>query len=95
MCANRPEDVIYQRLKILLAADETEFDVSVVDLSPEDEKTLNIALNKISGEWDETALCLLRWYKTNLFFNPYLKKILPAKRQQYYNSATLGRGGQR
>ena len=45
----------HQRLKILLAADETELDVSVVDLSPEDEKALNIALNKITGEWGETA----------------------------------------
>lgn len=46
----------HQRLKILLAAGETELDVSVVNLSEADEKALNIALNKIAGEWDTTAL---------------------------------------
>lgn len=46
----------HQRLKILLAAGETELDVSVVNLSEADEKALNIALNKIAGEWDTAAL---------------------------------------
>ena len=46
----------HQRLKILLAAGETELDVSVVNLSDTDEKALNIALNKIAGEWDTAAL---------------------------------------
>ena len=46
----------HQRLKILLAAGETELDVSVVNLSDADEKALNIALNKIEGEWDTAAL---------------------------------------
>ena len=46
----------HQRLKILLAAGETELDVSVVNLSDADEKALNIALNKIVGEWDTAAL---------------------------------------
>lgn len=46
----------HQRLKILLAAGETELEVSVVNLSDADEKALNIALNKIAGEWDTEAL---------------------------------------
>ncbi len=46
----------HQRLKILLAAGETELDGSVVNLSDADEKALNIALNKIVGEWDTAAL---------------------------------------
>lgn len=46
----------HQRLKILIAAGETELDVSVVNLSEADEKALNIALNKIEGEWDPAAL---------------------------------------
>lgn len=46
----------HQRLKILLAAGETELDVSVVNLSDADEKALNIALNKIAGEWDTATL---------------------------------------
>lgn len=46
----------HQRLKILIASGAQEVDVSVVDLSPTDEKALNIALNKISGEWDSEKL---------------------------------------
>ena len=46
----------HQRLKVLIAAGETELDVSVVNLSDADEKALNIALNKIAGEWDTAAL---------------------------------------
>lgn len=46
----------HQRLKILLAGGETELDVSVVNLSEPEEKALNIALNKIAGEWDTEAL---------------------------------------
>lgn len=49
----------HQRLKVLIAAGETELDVSVVDLPLEEEKALNVALNKISGEWDEGALSKL------------------------------------
>ncbi|MDT2753092.1 site-specific DNA-methyltransferase [Enterococcus thailandicus] len=36
-----------------------EIEVSVVDLSLEKEKSLNIALNKISGQWDEDKLAIL------------------------------------
>jgi ParB-like chromosome segregation protein Spo0J len=42
----------HQRLKILKELGYTDVDVSVVDLPPAKEKALNIALNKISGEWD-------------------------------------------
>lgn len=49
----------HQRLKILLAAGETELEVSVVNLPEAEEKALNIALNKISGEWDEEGLSAL------------------------------------
>lgn len=47
----------HQRYKVL--RDEARFthvDVSVVDLAPAKEKALNVALNKISGEWDESKL---------------------------------------
>ncbi len=46
----------HQRLKILKARGDTEVDVSVVNLSETDEKALNIALNKIHGEWDKRLL---------------------------------------
>jgi len=42
----------HQRLKVLLDQGIETTDVVVVDLSPEDERTLNIALNKITGEFD-------------------------------------------
>lgn len=46
----------HQTLKVLKNLGLTEADVSVVDLDESHEKALNIALNKISGEWDEAKL---------------------------------------
>lgn len=46
----------HQRLAVLKELGEKETDVSVVDLTAEDEKLLNIALNKIKGEWDYDRL---------------------------------------
>ena len=37
----------------------TEVDCVVVELDVEHEKALNVALNKISGEWDNDKLALL------------------------------------
>jgi len=42
----------HQRLKILKEMGIEKVEVSVVDLSEVKEKALNLALNKISGEWD-------------------------------------------
>jgi DNA modification methylase len=49
----------HQRFKILSARGDREVFCSVVDLSPKKEKALNIALNKISGQWDEQRLASL------------------------------------
>lgn len=49
----------HQRLAVLVAAGATEVDVSVVDLPPEQEKLLNLALNRISGDWDPDRLAAL------------------------------------
>jgi len=49
----------HQRLKILQAKGIKEAYVSIVDLPPEKEKALNIALNKISGDWDKAKLAEL------------------------------------
>jgi len=46
----------HQRLKILKDEGEAKIKVSVVDLNDSQEKALNIALNKISGDWDEEKL---------------------------------------
>jgi DNA modification methylase len=49
----------HQRLTVLRDMGATEADVSVVDLDEGREKALNVALNKISGDWDEKALAEL------------------------------------
>ncbi|MCH8824632.1 MAG: DNA modification methylase [Planctomycetes bacterium] len=49
----------HQRLKVLIEQGAIEVDVSVVDLPPEKEKALNIALNRISGDWDPLKLAQL------------------------------------
>lgn len=46
----------HQRLKVLKAQGYTEVSVSVVDLDEQKEKALNVALNKIGGDWDEAKL---------------------------------------
>lgn len=46
----------HQRLNVLRDLGYTEVDVAVVDLDKNDEKALNIALNKIAGEWDDEKL---------------------------------------
>lgn len=49
----------HQRLKVLQTLGYTEIDCVVVELDSEKEKALNIALNKISGDWDKDKLALL------------------------------------
>lgn len=46
----------HQRIKILLEEGVKEFEVSVVDLDEKREKVLNMALNRIQGDWDFTKL---------------------------------------
>ena len=46
----------HQRLKVLLDMGVTQIDCVVVDLEPEREKALNVALNRIQGDWDEGKL---------------------------------------
>ncbi|OMC76514.1 transcriptional regulator [Paenibacillus odorifer] len=47
----------HQRYKVLLNEQGcTELAVSVVNLDPEQERLLNLALNKVSGRWDDEAL---------------------------------------
>ncbi|OBS84086.1 site-specific DNA-methyltransferase [Bacillus pumilus] len=46
----------HQRFKVLMEDNPSEILVSVVSLNDQDEKALNVALNKISGHWDENKL---------------------------------------
>ena len=49
----------HQRLKVLMDMGMTEVDCVVVAMEEEKEKARNIALNKISGDWDKDKLALL------------------------------------
>lgn len=49
----------HQRLKVLQREGISEIDCVVIDMDTEKEKALNIALNKISGDWDTDKLALL------------------------------------
>lgn len=49
----------HQRLKVLLNTGITEVECVVIEMDEEKEKALNIALNKISGDWDKDKLALL------------------------------------
>ena len=46
----------HQRLSVLKNLGETEAECVVVELNENDEKALNIAMNKVTGEWDEQML---------------------------------------
>ena len=49
----------HQRLKVLADLGHTEVDCVVVELDETREKALNVALNKIRGDWDDNKLALL------------------------------------
>jgi len=49
----------HQRMEVLRDLGYQEAEVVVVDLPLEREQTLNLALNKIQGDWDETKLAAL------------------------------------
>jgi DNA modification methylase len=46
----------HQRIDALVASGVKETDVIVVNLDADNEKMLNVALNKVSGEWDDQKL---------------------------------------
>ena len=49
----------HQRLKVLIDMSITEVECVVVEMDESKEKALNVALNKISGDWDKDKLALL------------------------------------
>ena len=49
----------HQRFKIFVDMNKKEVDCVVVEMDEEKEKALNIALNKINGEWDNDKLAML------------------------------------
>ena len=49
----------HQRLSVLKHMGETEAECVVVELDALNERALNVAMNKVSGEWDEDLLAEL------------------------------------
>ena len=49
----------HQRLSVMKMLGIEEAECAIVDLPPEKEKALNIAMNRISGEWDEKKLAFV------------------------------------
>ena len=45
----------HQRLKVLIDMGVSEVECVIVEMDEEKEKALNVALNKISGEWDKVS----------------------------------------
>jgi ParB-like chromosome segregation protein Spo0J len=59
LVVNKRNNIIiggHQRLKVLKDLGYKNIDIVYVDLNDADEKALNIALNKISGDWDAEKL---------------------------------------
>lgn len=49
----------HQRLAILRARGETAVEFATVDLNDDDERRLNIVMNRVTGRWDDTKLATL------------------------------------
>ena len=69
----------HQRLKVLMDMGVTEVECVVVELDEEREKALNIALNKISGDWDKDKLMLLISDLQGADFDVFLTGFDPAE----------------
>lgn len=78
----------HQRLKVLKDLGYTDIDVVYVDLDEKDEKALNIALNKISGEWDAEKLeDLLRELSEDTNFDVELTGFTNAEIDELFGTA--------
>ena len=78
----------HQRLKVLIDMGMTEVDCVVVELSEEKEKALNVALNKISGEWDNDKLALLIADLQGADFDVSLTGFEPAELESLFREDT-------
>lgn len=69
----------HQRLKVLTEMGETEIDCVVVELDKNNEKALNVALNKVNGSWDNEKLAELLTDLTDSAFDISLTGFEPAE----------------
>lgn len=78
----------HQRLKVLKDLGYKDIDVVYVDLNETDEKALNIALNKISGDWDAEKLeDLLREISLDTDFDVELTGFTSSEIETLFNGS--------
>lgn len=80
----------HQRLKVLMDLGFTEVDCVVVELPDEKEKALNVALNKISGDWDKDKLALLISDLQGADFDVSLTGFDPAEIDDLFKQSVKG-----
>ena len=75
----------HQRYKILKSQGVTETEVIIVELDEEKEKLLNLALNKIRGQWDMTKLSELlnEFDEEQLSFTGFSAEEIEALTEEY------------
>ena len=78
----------HQRLKVLLDMGVTEVECVIVELNDNKEKALNVALNKISGEWDKDKLTLLISDLQGADFDVTLTGFDPAELDDLFEAST-------
>lgn len=77
----------HQRLKVLIDMGITEVECVVVEMDEDKEKALNIALNKISGDWDKDKLALLISDLQGADFDVSLTGFAPAEIDALFKDA--------
>jgi DNA modification methylase len=75
----------HQRLTVAMGLGYTEVPCAVVNIDKTREKALNIALNKITGEWDENLLADLLKDLDAADFNTELTGFDPPEMEQLFN----------
>ena len=77
----------HQRLKVLMDMGITEVECVIIEMDEEKEKALNIALNKISGDWDKDKLALLISDLQGVDFDVSLTGFDPKELDQLFDDA--------
>ena len=76
----------HQRLSVLKHIGEEEVECVVVELNENDEKALNVAMNKVSGEWDQDLLADLLADLKDADYNMDLTGFDPPEMDELFNN---------
>ena len=79
----------HQRLKVMIDLGYAEVDCVIVDLDDAQEKALNIALNKISGDWDNVLLANLLRELDSSGYDVTLTGFDLAEAQELFGSGSM------